>query len=298
VAIKVLDGAAVPAEKEEFRREFEVLVSLQTPYAVYFYGACVKEKLCLVMEYCSRGSLYDVLNDKTLEFGWDKAFKFALEILNAVLSLHSQKPQVLHRDLKSRNLLVTSEWDIKLCDFGLSRFNTESSVSTLNKCRGTFVYIAPEVYECTGYTTKSDVYSLALILWEIFTRVVRGSYQRPFGEYTKFPLDMQVLLQACMFKLRPTFPPNTPQKLVLLMQNSWVHEVDKRPECVQLLAVLTKVQQEEYLKEKTKWNVILPKPSVGKDEKAEEGQTVNLTNATSFRPTLNRSSASSMLTSH
>ena len=60
----------------------------------------------MVMEFCGNGSLYDVLNKKDLEFGWDKFFKFALEVCKGVQILHSNEPTILHRDLKTLNFLV------------------------------------------------------------------------------------------------------------------------------------------------------------------------------------------------
>jgi len=95
------------------------------------------------MEFCSRGSLYHVLQSDKYDIGWDKTFRFALETVKGIECLHTWDPPIVHRDLKSLNLLVNEKWEVKVCDFGLSRFNTGSNLETLVKMRGTFAYCAP-----------------------------------------------------------------------------------------------------------------------------------------------------------
>eukprot|EP01120_Amphizonella_sp_Union-15-10_P012399 TRINITY_DN5496_c0_g2_i1.p1 TRINITY_DN5496_c0_g2~~TRINITY_DN5496_c0_g2_i1.p1 ORF type:complete len:333 (-),score=57.46 TRINITY_DN5496_c0_g2_i1:23-1000(-) len=243
VAIKVLDHGTITTV--DFKKEFEVLIALKSEYVVRFFGACVREKLCLVMEFCSRGSLYDVLLDEELEIDWERGFHFAISLVKAVYYLHSHKPQVLHRDLKSRNFLVNNDFEVRVCDFGLSRFNTESSVVTLAKCKGTFVYTAPELMkENQVFTSKSDIYSLGLILWEVFFRVLKAKYERPFAEYPHYNLDFQILYQASHCNLRPSFPEQTPKSLVSLVQSAWSPNPVDRPDISALLSLLDKCHKE------------------------------------------------------
>lgn len=82
---------------------------MRTPYVVNFYGACLSPKICLVLELCQRGSLYHVLNDSSIPIGWDKVFKFAKDMVLGIQTLHNWNPQIVHRDLKSLNLLVSFE---------------------------------------------------------------------------------------------------------------------------------------------------------------------------------------------
>jgi serine/threonine protein kinase len=81
---------------------------------VHFFGACLEPKPCLVMEFCARGSLYDLLNDKKIEFKWADLLRLGLEMAEAIHILHNSEPQILHRDLKSMNFLVTQDWIIKV----------------------------------------------------------------------------------------------------------------------------------------------------------------------------------------
>jgi len=175
VAIKVLKADdQSQKELEEFKKEFHIMSSIQSPYLVFFFGACLEPKLCMVMELCSRGSLYHVMSDPDpgLELGWDKVFSFAKQMVLGVDCLHSNEPQVVHRDFKSLNLMVNEQWHVKVGDFGLSRFNTDTAKATLAKMRGTFAYCAPEVYFGEPFSIKSDVFSIAVVLWELIVRVI------------------------------------------------------------------------------------------------------------------------------
>jgi serine/threonine protein kinase len=102
--------------------------SLQSPYTVNFIGVSFGNFVSIVMEYCARKSLYHVLQEKNGKrfLGWDRAFKFMLDITAGVAVLHMHDPEILHRDLKSLNVLVSKDWDCKVADFGLSRFNVDS----------------------------------------------------------------------------------------------------------------------------------------------------------------------------
>lgn len=71
------------------------------------------------MEYCSKGSLYHVLTNPEIQIDWKLGISFAVQMAEAMAFLHNFDPQILHRDMKSLNLLVNSEWQVKIADFGL-----------------------------------------------------------------------------------------------------------------------------------------------------------------------------------
>lgn len=263
VAIKVLKTNNLEEEIEEFKKEFQVLVAIGSPNIIKFYGASLSGKLSMVMEFCSRGSLYDVLNKKDFSMNWDQFFSLTKQVVKGVEALHRNNPSVLHRDLKTLNVLVAEDWSAKVCDFGLSRFNTGSNLSTLAKCRGTYAYIAPEVYNCEKFTTKSDIYSVGVILWELAYRTITAKYLRPFGEFKHLQFDFQILIQACKMNLRPTIPPNTPQSLVDLITQCWAPERDSRLEAVEVFDRLTKIEA-EYKENSATWNGLLATAPAGK----------------------------------
>lgn len=257
VAVKVLKSITTQAQLEEFKKEFQIMCAIRSPYMVAFYGACFEPKLCMVMEFCSRDSLYHVMNSRKYTIGWDKFFKFALQMTRGLECLHNWTPQIVHRDFKSLNLLVNEAWDCKVCDFGLSRFNTADNLETLSKIRGTFAYCAPEVATGSGvpYSTKSDVYSIGIVFWELLMRVISGEYHRPFSEFPHIKMDFQIMLNS-KEGVRPTLPSTVPPSLQELYRACVDQEPANRPPCGEIVEKLLAVQNEEYLKNEKEWEAL------------------------------------------
>jgi serine/threonine protein kinase len=200
------------------------------------------------MEFCSKGSLFHVLSNPRYHIEWTKGFKFAIEMATGLNHLHTLKPvSVFHRDMKSLNVLITENWDIRLIDFGLARFSTGENVETMRNTVGTIGWTAVELLKNSLYgdteifTAKSDVYSMGVILWEIANRVVKGQYQRPYSEYP-FTLDVQIIVQAAENDLRPTMPPCN-AKFAALIERCWHRDPEKRPTCAEALAELHKLKE-------------------------------------------------------
>ncbi|ONK80897.1 uncharacterized protein A4U43_C01F22960 [Asparagus officinalis] len=175
VAIKVLRPDAAQG-KQQFNQEIEVLSCIRHPNMVLLLGAC-PEYGCLVYEYMEYGSLDDRLfrRGNTPTIPWSIRFKIAAEIATALLFLHQTKPEPLvHRDLKPGNILLDRNYTSKISDVGLARLVPPTVADTVTQYRmtstaGTFCYIDPE-YQQTGMLgTKSDIYSLGIMLLQIIT---------------------------------------------------------------------------------------------------------------------------------
>eukprot|EP01126_Amoeba_proteus_P034459 TRINITY_DN3434_c0_g1_i2.p1 TRINITY_DN3434_c0_g1~~TRINITY_DN3434_c0_g1_i2.p1 ORF type:complete len:772 (-),score=154.55 TRINITY_DN3434_c0_g1_i2:123-2318(-) len=255
IAIKVLTSNNDTKELEEFIREFSVMINVQSPYIVQFYGASLAEKLTMVMEFCERGSLFDVLKNPECPIGWERAFQMLEEITSGIQVLHDHKPAIMHRDLKTLNILVAHDYSCRVADFGLSRFNVSTNVVTLKKCRGTYAYIAPEVYSGKGFIPQSDVYSISIMFWEFVTRILKGEYEKPFSEYKHIRMDIQILVQAAKNNLRPTVKEGTPASLAQLIKDCWQVEQTKRPVTGELLSRLREIRA-EYNANKTQWDTL------------------------------------------
>ena len=134
VAIKEFKESA-KNKKQDFTKEFEILSSVRSPLVVFFFGATFAEKLCLVTEHMSRGSLLDVLNDDKVNVTMEMAVEFLHEAAVSLDALHSWVPPILHRDIKSSNFLVSQRWSVKVADFGLARFKNTSNEETLANSR-------------------------------------------------------------------------------------------------------------------------------------------------------------------
>ncbi|ELP84601.1 serine/threonine protein kinase TNNI3K, putative [Entamoeba invadens IP1] len=250
VAVKTLKATNMK-EVKEFQQESEVLNRLQHKNVVKFYGIIVDKQFAMVMEYCSQGSLYDLLVKPETAMTWEKVLDFSEQLALGMEYLHSQNPPVLHRDLKTLNVLVSIEKDketgkecevLKICDFGLSRFDSEFITST--KDRGTYAYCAPEVYYNQRYTTQSDVYSYGIILWELVYRLIYQKYQRPFQEFPELTMDVQIIIQSATSDLRPTIPPSTPQKMATLIRQCVLREQDNRPKALDIVNTLAQMRKD------------------------------------------------------
>jgi ankyrin repeat protein len=256
VAIKVLIAVDAADQMEEFKKEFFILTTVRSPYMVTFFGASVTPKLTMVMEYCSRGSLYHVLNNKQMDVNWEQALAFCSDMACGMEVLHNFKPDpIVHRDLKSLNLLVTNDWRVKVCDFGLSRMTGGNNLETFKKLCGTFAYCAPEIFSGGTFTDRSDVYSMGIVLWEVVYRAIRGGYQQPFSEFPNLHHDFQIMLQAAS-GVRPTIPPETPQVMRTLIEDCVAAEVAKRPTAGQVAERLAKIKK-DYRTSTEEWDKAL-----------------------------------------
>nr|GMC51284.1 U-box domain-containing protein 35-like isoform X1 [Ipomoea batatas] len=175
VAIKVLRPDAAQGRKQ-FQQEVEVLSLMRHPNMVLLLGAC-PEYGCLVYEYMDNGSLEDRLFRKgnTPPIPWEIRFKISAEIATALLFLHQSKPEPLvHRDLKPANILVDRNFVSKISDVGLARLVPPSVADDVTQyhmtsAAGTFCYIDPEYQQTGKLGTKSDIYSLGVMLLQIIT---------------------------------------------------------------------------------------------------------------------------------
>lgn len=125
--------------------------------------------MCLVMEFAEGGSLYNVLHcNPKPHYSAAHAMSWARQCADGVAYLHAMQPKpLIHRDLKPPNLLlVDSGRTLKICDFGT--VTVKATLMTDNK--GSAAWMAPEVFEGPTYTEKCDVFSWAIILWEVLSR--------------------------------------------------------------------------------------------------------------------------------
>lgn len=172
VAVKILHGADNDCDSEAMNDmyiEMGVLSKLRHPNIVSFFGySHYNKSLCLVTEYVAGGDLNKYIYDGSVSFPQEKRIAIAKSICAGMVYLHSQN--VMHRDLKPGNILVTN-WDagtVKICDFGLSRALKKGKLLA-DGVFSTPAYSAPEL-SFSKHTKAVDVYSFAIILWEMAAR--------------------------------------------------------------------------------------------------------------------------------
>lgn len=157
----------------QFRSEAEIMLRLRHPNVVLFMGAVTHPpNLSILTEYLPRGSLYKLLHRPNNQLDEKRRVRMALDVAKGMNYLHTSHPTIVHRDLKTPNLLVDKNWVVKLylqvCDFGLSRMQHHTFLSS-KSIAGTPEWMAPEVLRNEPSNEKSDVYSFGVILWELAT---------------------------------------------------------------------------------------------------------------------------------
>ncbi|TDH68166.1 hypothetical protein CCR75_008965 [Bremia lactucae] len=235
--------------RTEFLDEAVLAARLRHPNITLFMRiGTFKESLCLVTEYCARGSLRDVLRgDPLLE--WNTKARLAFEAAKGLAFMHNREPIYLHRDLKASNILVTADWTAKIADFGIARIATNYSVNKQQKSMqslhesvnigngaaselmttfaGTWRWNAPEIMkdpnECR-FNREADVYSFGVSLWEILTN---GAI--PFGN-VDFDHQVRLLVAAGERPLLPSaYLRHAPPEFIEVMCACWHQQPEKRP---------------------------------------------------------------------
>jgi serine/threonine protein kinase len=243
VAIKETMFELTTAEVlDEFIKECAVMKKLRHPNIVLFMGSCSSEtKLYMVTELMVRGSIHQIYqnnpNDCKQKGHALKVLKMAADGCRGMQYLHSLQPPLIHRDIKSPNVLVDEHFTAKMADFGLSKF--KDSTKTMTQC-GSPLWVAPEVLRGERFGEPCDVYSFGIILWELF------AWQEPYPELS----SVVVMRGVASGKLRPNLLDNCPPKYSELMVKMWAQEPEERPlfkDCLKALEKLIK----EFEKAKT-----------------------------------------------
>ncbi|KAK1371194.1 putative receptor-like serine/threonine-protein kinase [Heracleum sosnowskyi] len=173
---------------KEFVMEIEIITSLCHKNIISLFGFCFEDNnLLLVYDFLSKGSLEDNLhgNKKNpLAFGWSERYKVAVGIAEALLYLHNTCSQpVIHRDVKSSNVLLSDDFEPQLSDFGLAKWaSTTSSYLTCTDVAGTFGYLAPEYFMYGKVNDKIDVFAFGVVLLELLSGRKPISSEYPKGQ--------------------------------------------------------------------------------------------------------------------
>lgn len=219
-------------------KEASILSMLSHKHIIKFYGAVNSQpNFCLVTEYAANGCLYDHLTNNKLNF--DQILQWSTEIALGINYLHNEAPvKVIHRDLKSKNVVICSDLTVKICDFGTSRFLNNTTKMSLV---GTYPWMAPEVIQSLPISEASDTFSYAVVLWEMLTQEV------PF----KGLLGVQVAWVVVQEEERLTIPSSCPEKFAKLMKKCWLTEPKERPNFNEILSELKSMSGDASLQQET-----------------------------------------------
>ncbi|KAF9146448.1 hypothetical protein BGX30_000070 [Mortierella sp. GBA39] len=188
-------------DEKYFKREVDILKQSRHPNIVQFMGICKRRKrFYIITEFLPMGNLRRWIQDDNKEFGWDTRISFAIDISLALAYLHHKN--IIHRDLKGENLLISENMRIKVCDFGFSRVEAKNAteMSRISYC-GTDGYMAPEILLGEDFDCSVDVFSFGVILSEMMARHVVDSQH-----FQRIAPDMGVSPDEILFRAQPGCP--------------------------------------------------------------------------------------------
>jgi len=212
----------------EFRAEMAFLSELHHPNVLLVIGACVKmPNLCIVTEFMQLGCLRDMLADRSTKLPWQQRIVMLRGAAMGVKYLHTLEVPLIHRDLKSSNLLVDETMNVKVADFGFARLKEENA--TMTRC-GTPSWTAPEIIRGDRYNEKADVYSFGMVMWEMLTR------RQPFEGRNFMGVSLEVLEGK-----RPQVPNDCPGPYRDMMTRCWHAKPEKRPTVSEIVDFLSQL---------------------------------------------------------
>ncbi|GMH17078.1 hypothetical protein Nepgr_018919 [Nepenthes gracilis] len=218
---------------EEFRHEVSIMKRLRHPNVVLFMGAVTRSpNLSIVTEFLPRGSLYRLIHRPNNQLDERRRLRMALDVARGMNYLHSCSPVIVHRDLKSPNLLVDRNWVVKVCDFGLSKMKHSTFLSSISNA-GTAEWMAPEVLRNEPSNEKCDVYSFGVILWELCTM------QQPWGGMN----PMQVVGAVGFQHRRLDIPEDLDPAIAEIICKCWQTDPKLRPTFSEIMAALKSLQK-------------------------------------------------------
>eukprot|EP01128_Nolandella_sp_AFSM9_P010012 TRINITY_DN674_c1_g3_i1.p1 TRINITY_DN674_c1_g3~~TRINITY_DN674_c1_g3_i1.p1 ORF type:complete len:796 (+),score=195.74 TRINITY_DN674_c1_g3_i1:64-2388(+) len=222
VAIKkVLDAKILTEPKmfEDFLKEINLMSKLKHPNVLLLLGASLDNGVMYVTEYMSKGDLLSVLKSEP-KLPWDTKLNIALESSKGLAYLHNLNPVILHHDLKSLNLLLDSNYHVKIADFGMSMMKSDKSATMI----GSLAWASPEVVSGEQYTEKSDVFSFGRVLWELV------SHTPPFAGKNEL-----FIISSIVENRHPPWSDSTPSAYVDLVQSMWAELPADRPEIFEIV---------------------------------------------------------------
>jgi hypothetical protein len=213
---------------KDFKSEVELLSQLKHPNLVTFLGYCL-EPNAIVMEYLPQ-NLHDYLIENRGKFESQQMLDFAYDIARGMEYLH--RNSIIHRDLKSFNILLDENLNVKIADFGIARVKTNTSTMTTT---GTIAWTAPEILRHESYNEKSDVYSYAIVLWEI---VSQGEI--PFED--EFQSPMEAGIAVATGQIRPSLPRDADLNWAALIEKCWKEDPATRPSFTEIMDMIKKFE--------------------------------------------------------
>ncbi|KAK9060024.1 hypothetical protein SSX86_020728 [Deinandra increscens subsp. villosa] len=260
---KLRDGREVAVKRlyehnykrvQQFMNEVEILTRLRHKNLVSLYGCTSRRsrELLLVYEYIPNGTVADHLHGdraKQNVLTWQTRMKIALETANALVYLHAS--EIIHRDVKTNNILLDNNYCVRVADFGLSRLLPSDVTHVSTAPQGTPGYVDPEYFQCYQLTDKSDVYSFGVVLIELISSMPAIDISRSRDEIVLANMALNRIQRCALNELLDPFLASDPdtEKMTTSMAELAFRclqfDSETRPTMNEVLEVLKGIQVEE-----------------------------------------------------
>uniref|UniRef100_A0A672JNG9 Tyrosine-protein kinase n=1 Tax=Salarias fasciatus TaxID=181472 RepID=A0A672JNG9_SALFA len=216
VAVKMMREECM--SEDDFKEEAKVMMRLSHCKLVQLYGVCTQRSpLCLVFEFMDNGCLTDYLRARRGRLSPDQLLRMCLDVSEGMMYLESSN--FIHRDLAARNCLVSKNNEVKVSDFGMTRFVFDDQYTSSQCSKFPVKWSAPEVIRYSKFSSKSDVWSFGVLMWEVYTEG-RQPYEHQSNSEVVESLNKGLRLQK---------PRLAPRSMHILMEWCWKEKPDDRP---------------------------------------------------------------------
>eukprot|EP01103_Thecamoeba_quadrilineata_P005223 TRINITY_DN1504_c0_g1_i1.p1 TRINITY_DN1504_c0_g1~~TRINITY_DN1504_c0_g1_i1.p1 ORF type:complete len:548 (+),score=107.96 TRINITY_DN1504_c0_g1_i1:25-1644(+) len=235
VAVKVpIRQRLSAAEVAGFRTEIEIMRKISHPNLCLFMGAVLEEQNIIIVTELLKGDVEKEIHNPDSSATLVERLQWAKDAAQGLAWLHGNKPTVIHRDFKPSNLLIDKSGTVKVTDFGLSDLLLkEQETVTELRPKGSPLYMAPEVLGLKKITTKADVHSFGISLWELVKKQPVFSHHR---DYKKFSAAVIAGERPPTEGLHPA--------LAGFLKRCWHPNPDERPTCEEITVLLDNVMLE------------------------------------------------------
>ncbi|KAG0223729.1 copper transport protein ctr1 [Actinomortierella wolfii] len=209
------------------KKEIEILQQLRQRYIIqYLETVDHNGHLYILMDLAEKGSLAGAIARGEVT-DWETKNRIAHEVARGLEYIH--RYDILHRDLKTANVLLTRFMEVKLCDFGLAKVKTLSASASTDGFKGTLRWAAPETLELRpNYSTKSDVYALGMVMWAMV-----ANKPEPFSDQH----DNMVIAAHIKNGRREEIPDDTPSEYRMWIERCWHQDPLQRPRASEVILV-------------------------------------------------------------
>ncbi|AEE28610.1 putative proline-rich receptor-like protein kinase PERK11 RLK-Pelle-PERK-1 family [Arabidopsis thaliana] len=249
VAIKQLKSVSAEGYRE-FKAEVEIISRVHHRHLVSLVGYCISEQhRFLIYEFVPNNTLDYHLHGKNLPvLEWSRRVRIAIGAAKGLAYLHEDcHPKIIHRDIKSSNILLDDEFEAQVADFGLARLNDTAQSHISTRVMGTFGYLAPEYASSGKLTDRSDVFSFGVVLLELITGRKPVDTSQPLGEESLVEWARPRLIEAIEKgdisevvdpRLENDYVESEVYKMIETAASCVRHSALKRPRMVQVVRAL------------------------------------------------------------